>query len=153
MIKLNFLVEHLGNSQLAYYLTRELNKLSDERPDVDPIVFYNTITKPTMICKFAKMQMVQAWGQEGHTIATSCATARKMLTFPSPTKKYLYVWDLEWLRGEHRHYNMFTDVYHHPEIQLIARNVWHASVIHDVFNIDKIEVVEDFDYVRLLEVI
>lgn len=153
IIQLNFLVEHMGNSQLAYTLTRCLNNLADTRSDIDAIVFFNTIARHTMVAKFAMMQMIEAWGQPGYTIATSCATVRKMLQFPGPQKKFFYVWDLEWIRGDNKTYGMFADVFRHPELILIARSNIHRDAINNCFNRRNIYVIDDFNERELLEVI
>lgn len=157
MIQLNFLVEHMGNSQLSYELSRTLNNLADKRSDIDAIVFFNTLTRSRIVPKFAMMQMIEAWGQKGYTIATSCATTRKMMTFPGPQKRFFYVWDLEWIRGEKRTYDMFAPLYQDPRIILITRSGIHRDALDNGFNIGRlgkpIYVVEDFNEEQLLEVI
>jgi len=160
MIQLNFLVEHMGNSQLAFALTSTLNDLADTRSDLDAIVYYNTMHRIYMTPKFAMMQMVEAWGQPGYTIATSVATARKMLSFPGTQKRLFYVWDLEWIRGEQIYYDMFAPLYQDPSIVLIARSKIHADAINNCFNTGvvkpchkDIHIVDDFNEEQLLEVI
>jgi len=156
MIQVNILVDNMGHNQLSYCITQLGNKLSDTRPDIDLIVFYNNIAKIASLPKFAMMQMVEAWGQRGITIATSCSTARKMLTFPGAERRLLYVWDLEWLRGQNRHYNMYAPIYQLPHVPLIARSEIHHDAIDNAFNvldIKPIYLVEDFNEKQFLEVI
>ena len=154
MIKINFLVEHLGNSQLAYYLILNMNKLVECRQDVDCIAFYNTLLPPCILPKFALMQMFEAWNQGGHTIATSIATARKMLNFSGQqTKLYYYVWDLEWTHGNIRKYDMYKDIFLNQNIVIIARSESHAKAIQNCFNREKVYIMDDFNEKQLIEVI
>jgi hypothetical protein len=153
MIKLNFLVNHMAASQLSYYITKEINTLIEKRQDVSCIVFFHTISRHAMMPRFAMMQMTNAWHQDGYAIATSMITARRMQIFPGPQHRFYYVWDLEWLRGPEPAYQTYANVIRDPSITLITRNLHHASMIRNNFNVPLPAVVEDFDCNKMLEVI
>jgi len=154
MKQVNFLVEHLGSSQLSYYLINMINKLALERNDLDIIVFFNTMQKTPLQPRFAMMQMAEAWGQTGYTIATSFGTAKRMLTFPSVDKRIYYVWDLPWLREPRQVYREYANVLCNPKIDIVARSPAHAASLYNFTNQDtEIPIMEDFDVAKLVEVI
>jgi hypothetical protein len=152
MIHLNILVEHMGNSQLAFAVTRMLNTLAEDRVDLDGIVYVNTVAPTVLLPKFAIMQMAEAWSQPGITIATSCSTVRKMLGFSGSEQKFFYVWDLEWMRGKNRNYNMFAPIFQDPNLTLLARSRTHALAIKNAFNTPS-RVCGDFNAEKLMKVI
>ena len=141
MIKLGFAINNLGPSQLSYYLIKELNSLLKKRGDLDIIVFYENIARPYIKPEFALMQMAEAWSYGGTVIATDIAIAEKLLTFPAPTRKAFYIWDLEWLRKP-RMFRELQPTYGH--LELIARSNDHKEAIEGAWNRKVIGVVEDF---------
>lgn len=151
-MNINVLLQDVGASQIAYCVIRNLNKLSDTRPDIDTIVYYENMHRNCIPPNFAIMQIAEAWGQHGPMIATSLSTAIKLTGFPSE-RKIFYVWDLEWLRGEQRHYQMYANIYTHPGLELIARSEDHKRAIENAFNREVKHVISDFDTNQLLKVL
>jgi hypothetical protein len=96
------------------------------------------------------MHISEAWGQKGTTIATSLSTANQLLSFPGPSSKLFYVWDLEWLRGQHRYADNYIQIYCNPDLVLIARSTPHAQIIHNNFNREISHIVSDFDLEKLI---
>ena len=146
------LLQNIGASQLSYSVVQQLNHLGNIRPDIDTIVFYEDMHKNCLPPNFAVMQIAEAWGQHGPTIATSLSTALKLIGFPS-ARKIFYVWDLEWLRGQQRHYKMYADIYTYPELELIARSEEHKKAIENAFNKEVKHIMPDFDTNQLLKVL
>lgn len=149
---INFLVNDLHASQLSYYLTRNVNEYIKSDPSLDFVVFFENLSKPVLVPNFALMQVAEAWGQPGVSIATSLTTASRLIHFPAPSKKFFYVWDLEWLRPTNKVYDLYAGIYLHPELKLLARSEEHASLIKNSFNREVEAIVSDFDMNKILEV-
>jgi hypothetical protein len=152
-MKLNFLVEDIGAGQLGYFLTTNINKLHDERPEVDAIVFYNNLHRHCATPKFAIMQMIEIWGHEGPTIATSLGTAYKLLTCPGIGPLFYYVWDLEWLRGQPKIYSTAANIICNDKLILLARSESHKLALENGFNVKVKAIIEDFNMKNILEVV
>jgi hypothetical protein len=145
-----FLVNNLGSNQLAYYLIRNINQYLDRENPTDIIIFYEQLTRPCFIPNCAVMYTQEAWSYDGVVIATNLSTAEKLLRFPSPKKKYFYVWDLEWLR----HSGKFSDykkLYRNPELKLIARSVQHAHIIEQCWNTSVAAIIENVNIEKLVQ--
>ena len=153
-IKMNFnvLLQNTGANQIAYCVIRNLNDLGHKRPDIDTIAYYEDMHRKCLPPNFAVMQIAEAWGQHGPIIATSLSTAIKLIGFPSE-RKIFYVWDLEWLRGQQRHYKMYANVYTHPDLELVARSEDHKKIIENAFNKKVKYVIPDFDTSKILEML
>lgn len=154
-MQLNFLVNDLSASQLSFFLTKEINDLADrlETSHIDCIVFYENLAQLSIAPNFAVMQMAEAWAQSQPIVATSLSTAAKLIDFPATRRKFFYVWDLEWLRGQRRIYNWYSPIYTNPELSLIARSEEHARIIRNCFNREVCGIVENFKLGDMINVI
>lgn len=150
-MKVNFLVENLGASQLSYCLTKTCNELVGEGYDI--IVFFDKMHRHHIEPHFATMQLVEAWGQPGITIATSVATAVSLLDFPGPQRKLYYVWDMEWVRAPQWAYGSLADLFQHPDLSIITRNPVHDKVISGCFNITPHYIMDNFNIVKMREIL
>lgn len=149
---INFLVSDLHASQSAYYLTRNINEYTKKDPFLEFMVFFENLSKPVITPNFAIMQIAEAWGQRGVTIATTLSTASRLIHFPAPSDKIFYIWDLEWMRPINKVYDMYAGIYLHPSLKLIARSKDHAMQIKNCFNRDVDAIISDFDMEQILEV-
>jgi len=144
--KLAVAVTNLGPTQLNYFMIARVNQLMGQRHDVDFIAFYENLFRPCVpTMNFASMQLVEAYGYDGTIIATTLLTADKVLKFPGPKRKLFYVWDLEWLRIQDKHYSTLKSIYANPNIALIARSKEHQRAIEDCWNRNVSYVVDDFN--------
>jgi hypothetical protein len=133
--KISYLVRDFGASQLSYYLTKNINELGKTAPYISNTIFYETMHRNCLRPNFSIMQLSEAWGQDGLVIATNINLAHKLLDFPCSGHKAFYVWDLEWTRGNRRRpHEFYSKAINHPDIDIIARNKYHASVIENCFN-------------------
>ena len=148
--QLNFLVNYLGPTQLTYSLTRSL---SVRQKDFDIIIFYENLTRFLVPPIFPMFQIAEAWAQPGITISTDLSTTRKLIEFPGTTKKFFYVWDVEWLRGKQRVFDIYKQIYGNPEVQIITRCENHAKLIENNFNRQIAGVVREFDIPSFKEII
>jgi hypothetical protein len=154
MQRLNFLVDDVGASHLAYSLLTHLNVMVRERQDICPTVFYSNLTdqcvKPV---EFNMMQMIEAFDQEGPTVATSIPTAGRLITMPRPMPKLYYVWDLEWQKYGNFQWSSLQRILGSPDLTLLARSESHKTAIESCFDVQVHSIIEDFDLEQILEVI
>jgi hypothetical protein len=149
VVKLGFLVPHLGGTQLAFRLIYNVNKASHRSIDKDIVVFYENIVKPCYTVGFMTTNVADAWSYPGPMIATNLSTAHKIIQFPGPPRKYFYVWDLEWKDIPNKKYEALAEIYHNPKLELIARSDHHAKAIEHVWGRSVKAVVEDCDIDQL----
>jgi hypothetical protein len=109
--------------------------------------------KHAMMPNFAIMQMIEAWSQQGTTIATSLATASQLIGYPGPNQKIYYVWDLPWMRINPKIYGITQEIITNPNLLLLTRSESYADAISIAYNVERPVVVENLDIVKLLEVI
>lgn len=150
MNKIGVLVNNLGFSQLNYFLIRNVNELMATRYNVEVVVFYDHLQKPCLPMNFASMQTVEAWGYDGTIIATSLASADKLIRFPAAAKKLFYLWDLEWLRIKQKSYLPLREIYCCQELGILARSQSHKEIFENCWNHKVERIVEDFDMKEIL---
>ncbi len=149
-MKLGIAVNHLGPSQLAYAIAKNIHELLVKEPGVDVCVFYENATKPSFPPNCAIMPFVEAWHFDGVLINTTLSTAEKSLTFAGPRRKLFYVWDLEWLRFQQKEYRQSQAIYGHERLELLARSADHKQILESLWNRPVAAVVEDFDLLKIL---
>lgn len=152
-MKLGFLVNNLGPSQLSYFLIRNTNLALAERAELDAVVFYETMTRPCLSPCFATMQLPEAFAFDGVAIATSLAGAARLLHFAGTSKKFLYVWDLEWIRMQQKDFASLRSIYGNQELTLLARSADHKKLLEDSWNRPVKAVVDDFCMRSILEAV
>lgn len=155
MKKINFLVNNLGASQLGYFLTRNINEeYASNRHDIDYIVFYEIMHRYCLKPNFAIMSGCEIWGQEGITIATSSDLALKLTKTSGPERRILYLWDLDWIRGQQRNfYPVYAQLYTDPSLEIVCRSEDHSKLLQNSFNIKPIGIVEDFNLKQFRELL
>lgn len=153
-MQLGILLNNLGPNQLAYLAIRNNNLFTDIRPDLECILFYENFFKPCLpAINVASMHISEAWSYKGALLATSLSTAEKMLSFPGSRNKFFYVWDLEWLRYQQKHFRRFQNVYGNSQLKLIARSHEHSRLLRNCWNVNHVPVVDDLNMTGLLKVI
>jgi len=148
---INFLVDHIGASHMAYYLVEQANALSNNG-DARVTVFYDQLHRPCRKLLVPTMMMIEAWAQPGVSIATSLSTAARMLSFPGPQQKMFYVWDMSWLRNP-KFVGPFGELFRNPKLTLIARCQPHADALSNNFNVEVPYVFDNFERDALLKAI
>ena len=155
MKNFSVLVPNLGSSQLSFFVITQINKMFEEKPDKDAIVFYENMSSSCMPVNFAVMDISECWSHAGPVIATSFSTAEKLRCFPSE-RKLFYVWDLEWIRNtpaQSVQYENFKDVYTNKSLKLIARSQSHKKLIENCFNRDVDYTVENFNMQQITRIV
>jgi hypothetical protein len=147
---INFLVDHMGASQMAFHLVKAANELSEEHGG-NTSVFYDQLHRPCRPLRVPSMMLMEAWAQPGVSIATSIPTMARLLTFPGPQVKLFYVWDMSWLKNPKRA-GQAASLFRDPELDgIIARCEDHAHIIRNNFNVEVRHVFDNFSVPDLIE--
>ncbi len=148
-MKLGFLVSNLAVSQINFRLITQSNLLVGSGVENDVVVFYDAIQKPCVVPNFAVMHQAEAWTFDGVLVATDFNSARKLIKFPSASRKLFYVDDLYWLRTEGFSFSSIREVFGSEELELIARCEDHQKLLSQSFN-REVFVVEDYDLQEII---
>jgi len=147
-VKLGIALNDIGANQLAFYILRQLY---DKSLDCDVIAFYNILHKPCILLNIATMHISEMWNYDGIVIATNYNCATKLLKAPGPSKKYFYIWNLEW-RVKSEDYISMSQVYCNPNLELISRSKEHQWIIKNCWNRDS-KICDNVNLNKLLEII
>ena len=102
--------------------------------------------------QFSTLQESEVWGFDAPVIATDLQTASTLINTTGPTKKYFYVWDLEWMRMGGFKHKTLSKIYNNESLELIARSKRHAKIIEQCWRKPS-HVMNDFSSTELLEII
>lgn len=149
MNRAGILVECINLSQLGICLTTALNEI-EQKNILDVIVFNYRWERLPLVARFCMMQPFEAWGFDAPIMATNLKTAMLLLKCPLPTKKFFYVWDLEWLYQKSEQYKFYQSIYQNPDLELIARSESHANLITKCWK-KPLFIMENFDHAKLTE--
>jgi hypothetical protein len=151
-MNINFLVDDLRASQVAFTLIEAANQIVDQNL-ASVLIFYNQLQTPCLKCNTPTLHSVESWAQPGIFISTSLKTAQQLISLPGATHKYFYVWDMSWvhspvLYGPLGRIIRSTDIFRN--INVIARCQEHAYLISNNYNVTPVGVFDNFDYQALL---
>ena len=146
------ILEELSSSQISYFAIKNINEHVEDNSD-DFVVFVENMTGTVIQPQFATMGINEIWSFNGPTIATSVSTALSLLKSHSATKKYFYVWDLEWARSHGKDYDYNITAYIDPKLKLIARSKDHAVAIENYCNRKVSGIVPNFNITKLMDII
>tara|TARA_Y100000296_G_scaffold73233_1_gene90503 strand:- start:413 stop:874 length:462 start_codon:yes stop_codon:yes gene_type:complete len=149
--KLATIVNAIDQTQMAFYMTKELNKTLDDIKYA-PICFYNVLSHPPITPLFACMNISYYSRFDGATIATNIETANMMLKTKNNSRKFLYLWDLEWLRRP-LDFDDIISVLCHPDINIIARSDSHKNMITNYCNREVAGIVDNWSIGQLEKII
>ena len=144
MKKIGVIANNLAVSQLSECLVESFNYISESGLDVDTIAFYKKHPVLGTVPLFSCMEQTEIWGYEGVVIATCLDSAERLIKITGPTKKFFYVWDLEWTRKSGQRYSKLKSIYQSPDIELIARSEHHADLISKYWK-KPVAIMKDFD--------
>ncbi len=155
MIKSGIMVRNLDMSQFGVFLMDNVNSLLDEYGDnLDILVFYEGWGKLPMSPRFCSLMEREVWGLDGVVMSTDIKTTQRLIQCPGPTKKFFYVWNLEWLGLQQNgvDYSWLHDIYCNPAIELVARSNNHARLLEKIWKKPAF-IMEDFDKTVLKEIL
>ena len=148
MKKLGILIHQLSGSQQFVSMCHNLNNICKNNREIDVVVFFNDLGKNSQINEFAIMQSVEALDYDGILIATDNITAHLLDNCICATKKYFYIWNIDW-HIQNRPVNNIQNIYLNPNTELIARSKDHAKLISRVFREPKY-IIEEFDHEEII---
>ena len=94
------------------------------------------------------MHNLEAWSFDGVLISTNLETTKMMMACIKSTKKFFYVWDLEWIR---RKKNYMYNLQAYQNIELITRSFEYARLLENYCNKKVKAIVPDFNLYGILE--
>lgn len=151
MINISAVIEDLGTSQKAFYLIKEFNKISSN-VNVCASVFFERPTIPVTKPLFACRSISFLSAHNGTSIATTIQEADRLLKSNNSAKKYLYLWDLEWLE-QPVYFSAACSVLRDERLGIIARSKSHAHAITNFCNKEVCGIVDNWNTSRLMEAI
>ena len=150
MINIAAIVKDLGPSQQSFYLIKKFNELSRD-PNFSCSAFVANlgvpVTKPLFSCSSVSFFSDYI----GTAIATNLEEADILLKSNNNCKKYLYLWDLEWLVWA-MNFTQVCNILRDNRLKIIARSKSHADIINNFCNKEVIGIVEDWNSEQLLEI-
>jgi|TARA_R110000824_G_scaffold244924_1_gene433941 hypothetical protein len=142
------IIEDLSASQNSFYMIKEFNKLS-ARKDMSMSMFYVRPSMPVIKPFFSCRNISFLSGFNGTAIATNIANAKILLKSHNNCKKYLYMWDLEWLKIP-SNFSDVCDTLLDKRLNLIARSESHASVVKNFCNKDVVAIIDNWNMNQIL---
>lgn len=145
-MRIGILLSNVEYNQLIHYVSEFINR----NHDIDVIGFFENVYSLSNRLNFALMQSSELYSYSGIGIATNINTAEKILNSPSLEDRFLYLWDLEWLRYPQKNYHDFAKIYRNKNLKIIARNKDHAALIEKSFNIKVHLIADNFKIEKVL---
>lgn len=151
MLNLHALINDLSISQKSFYLIKEFNRCIDNT-DVSTGVFHIRGSVPPVEPLFGCKSVGFLNSYHGVLIATTLEEAEIALNTSNNSKKFLYLWDLDWLRKP----VMFMPAMHilrDDRLKIIARSTSHAKVIENFCNKPVCGIVDNWKLENLTSII
>ena len=151
MRKIAAMLDTLSASQNSFYLIKEFNKLQSDN-QYSPVCFYNNLSATPVKTHFACMNISYYSHFDGVTITTSIDTANTAIKTNNNSKKFLYLWDMEWLRNP-MDFNYVNSGLSNDDIAIISRSNSHSDLINNYCNKEVAGVVQDWDMEQLEKIV
>lgn len=139
--QLGFVLQHLAPSQLSFYLLTQINQFLENSNDYDFVIFQTHLMPPTIIPNCMCLNSTEIWSFDGTLITTDLDNADSCCKATNNARNILYLWDLEWKRGNNNYLRNLS-ILRHPRLELAARSEDHARVIRNYANKD-VKVIEN----------
>lgn len=94
MRKIGLVLNNWGPSDVAFDAIYSVERAPRE---IDITGFYLTPSRPCLAPRFAVVESYLSYAFTGPLVATSLATADRVLKAASSKDRYFYIWNLEWL--------------------------------------------------------
>ena len=151
MINITAVLEDLGPSQKAFYFIKNFNELSRNQNFSCSAFLCNIgvpVTKPLFSCSSVSFFS----DYFGIAMSTTIAEADMLLKSHNNSKKYLYLWDMEWLTRS-MNYSQVCNILLDKRLKIIARSKSHAQIIENFCNKKPIGIVEDWNKEQILKLL
>ena len=151
MISVSAVVNDLGPSQKNFYMIKSFNTMS-RLTEICASVFYERPSVPVTKPFFACMGISFLSSYEGNAIATTLEEADQLLKSNTGCRKFLYLWDLEWLESP-MHFSKVKDILSNEKLNIIVRSESHATIVKNFCNTNVVGVVDDWNAEQLLNIL
>ena len=137
------LVDNLSVSQSSFYMIKNFNKLIEEAKHSACCFYANLSVAPTK-AMFSTMNLYYLQDFHGTLISDNIEMANVSLSTHNNADKYLYLWDMEWIRSG-LSYEAILNILRSPSLKIIARSDSHAALIENFCNKKPCGIVEDWN--------
>jgi hypothetical protein len=145
-MKIASLVDNIAMSQCNYEMIRSFNKLVS--CDCCVSCFFLNIAPIPLNTNFSVINSYYLSAWNGMVISTSIQSAA-VLRKINNSKKFLYLYDMEWLRYP-SDYKQNLDILRDPNLKLLSRNEDHAKLIKNYCGIQP-DILQDWNINKLRE--
>lgn len=149
MNKIAALVDTFSVSQSSFALLNSFNELAKS---MDVYCFYNNLSSMMTEAHFTVMGTYHMNSFKGNIFCTTIQNAKILLNLTSRSNKFLYLWDLEWIRSPYD-FDETLKVLRSPELNLIARSIDHAQLIENYSNRKVDYILDDWNANQIREII
>lgn len=144
MNKIGIVLPYLYTSDLAFQV------LSQTSNKYDFSVFYEETSMPVVYPSCGIFSANEIFNYDGVLIGTTISNALSVAKTLKPTRKYFYIWDLEWLRS-YKNYFYNLSAYQNPKLTLITPSEDYRKEIKNYANRDSIVMPLDLEMIYELE--
>lgn len=135
-MKLGFIIDNFGSSQLAYNLIKKLNEFLENRQDICIIGFFENLQRQVTLPNFCTMNVTETYGFDGTVVCTNPEQVQMIKRFPGPKRIIYYVHNLPWIPYKGLEVEYFQDVFCDPSIEIQTRCEDYAALIKNNFGRD-----------------
>ncbi len=123
------IVDEVYESPQHYFMIKALNQLSKTH---DCYLFTNKVNKLLVKNEFAIMQQLEALHHPGILISTSLFSAQVLANSLTASKKFFYLWQMDWINMQGLHSKQLDKILYNEEINIIARSNGHAKALTNI---------------------
>ena len=149
-MNLGIVLHHLGHSQAAFYAINQMNQHlsnADWEHKNTGTLFYENSTHPCMDSEAAKMNLSRISDFRGTIVLTTLDQAETVLKIVNPSRKILYLWDVEWIRNKQYLHNL--SILRSENLEIYCRSQYHADALMKYANIDVQGICDNFNLAQL----
>jgi hypothetical protein len=151
MINVAALVNDLAISQKTFYLISQFNQCIDNT-DLSVGVFNIRASRPPIKPLFGCKNVAFLNAYNGVVISTTMEEAEISLKASNNSKKFLYLWDLDWLENP-VYFSVAMRILRDDRLKIIARSSSHAEMIEEFTNRPVEGIVDNWDMDQLLGIV
>lgn len=151
-MRLGIAIRNFSTNQLACDFVEAANTFLKDNFKSDIVGFYEEEGFYTLEPNFSCMHLNELWGFHYPVFATSLNIAADLIKNPSPTKKFFYVYDLEWLYFEQKDFGRLAEIYRHPELEIICRSESHKKLFSNCWNRPVSHVLKGFNIYEMVRI-